>query len=154
MGLRAYFLNSISCPPALGYDERGQGLYRFLNRLRLPHGSSGLVWLGLCRRQTSCDNDDFSTFAFISSSSFSFLREHPLTVSIVPPAPPPPPPPPPPDIEAFYFSTSSSFIRLAFCSESLLAFYDTLLAVALFVLFLGLVRFSSFCVSLSNIARH
>ena len=83
VGLCAYFLNPISCPPALGYGERGQGLYRFLNRVRLPRGRSGLVWLGLCRRQMSCGNDDFSTFALISSSSFSFFREHPLTVSIV-----------------------------------------------------------------------
>ena len=73
VGLRAYFLNSISCPPALGYGECGQGLYRFLNRMRLPRCCSGLVWLGLCRRQMSCGNDDFSTFALISSSSFSFF---------------------------------------------------------------------------------
>ena len=73
VGLRAYFLNPISCPPALGYGERGQGLYRFLNWLRLPRGCSGLVWLGLCRRQMSCGNNDFSTFALISSSSFSFF---------------------------------------------------------------------------------
>ena len=38
VGLRAYFLNPISCPPALGYDERGQGLYRFLEQARYPHG--------------------------------------------------------------------------------------------------------------------
>ena len=31
VGLRANFLNPISCPPALGYGERGQGLYRFLD---------------------------------------------------------------------------------------------------------------------------
>ena len=43
VGLRAYFLNSISCPPALGYSERGQGLYRFWDRVRLPRGCSGLV---------------------------------------------------------------------------------------------------------------
>ena len=73
VGLRAYFLNPISCPPALGYGEHGQGLYRFLNRVRLPRGRSGLVWLGLCRCQMSCCNDDFSTFALISSSSFSFF---------------------------------------------------------------------------------
>ena len=86
MGLRAYFLNPINCPPALGYGERGQGLYRFLNygergqglyrflnRVRLPRGRSGLVWLGLCRRQMSCGNDDFSTFALISFSSLSFF---------------------------------------------------------------------------------
>ena len=59
----------------------------------------------------------------------------------------------PHDIEGFYFSASSGFIRLTFCSESLLAFCDTLLGVALFVMFLGLVRLSSFCVSSSNIAR-
>ena len=47
VGLRAYFLNPISCPPALGYRERVQGLYRFLNRVRLPRVCSGLVWLGL-----------------------------------------------------------------------------------------------------------
>ena len=73
LGLCAYFLNPISYPPALGYDKRGQGLYRFLNRVRLPRGCSGLVWLGFCRRQMSCGNDDFSTFALISSSSFSFF---------------------------------------------------------------------------------
>ena len=33
VGLHAYFLNPISCPPALGYGERVQGLYRFLNRV-------------------------------------------------------------------------------------------------------------------------
>ena len=73
VGLRAYFLNPISCPPALGYGEHGQGLYRFLNRERLPRGRLGLVWLGLCRRHMSYDNDDFSTFALISSSSFGFF---------------------------------------------------------------------------------
>ena len=83
VGLRAYFLNPISYPPALGYGERGQGLYRFLNRVRLPCVRSGLVWLGLCRRQMSCGTNDFSTFALISSSSFSFFQEHPLTVFIV-----------------------------------------------------------------------
>ena len=83
VGLRAYFLNPIRLSPALGYGEHGQGLYRFLNRVRLPRGRSGLVWLGLCRRQMSCGNDDFSTFALISSSSFSFFQEHPLAVSIV-----------------------------------------------------------------------
>ena len=41
--LHAYFLNPISCPPALGYNERGQGLYRFLDRVRFPRGCSGLV---------------------------------------------------------------------------------------------------------------
>ena len=144
MGLRAYFLNPISCPPALGYGERGQGLYRFFNQVRLPRGHLGLVWLGLCRRQPSYDNDDFSNFALTSSSSFSFFREHPLTVSIVPP---------PPGIKAFYFSASSGFIRLTFCPESLLAFCNTLLEVAFLVLFLGLVRLSSFGVFSSNIAR-
>ena len=73
VGLRAYFLNPFSCPLALGYGEHGQGLYRFLNRVRLPRGCSGLVWLGLCHRQMSCGNDDFSTSALISSSSFSFF---------------------------------------------------------------------------------
>ena len=73
VGLRAYFLNPISCPPALGYVEYGQGLYHFLNRVRLPLGRSGLVWLRLCHRQTSCDNDDFSTFVLISCSSFGFF---------------------------------------------------------------------------------
>ena len=29
VGPHAYFLNPISCPPALGYSERGQGLYLF-----------------------------------------------------------------------------------------------------------------------------
>ena len=29
VGVRAYFLNPISYPPTLGYNERGQGLYRF-----------------------------------------------------------------------------------------------------------------------------
>ena len=43
VGLRAYFLNPISCPPALGYSERGQGLYHFLDRVRFPRGCSGLV---------------------------------------------------------------------------------------------------------------
>ena len=151
MGLHAYFLDPISCPLALGYDERGQGLYCFLNRVRLPHGRSRLVWLGLCRRQSSYDNDDFSTFALTSSSSFNFFREHHLTVSFVPP--PAPPPPPPPRIKAFYFSASSGFIRLTFCPESLLAFCDTLLEVAFFVLFMGLVHLSSFGVFSSKIAR-
>ena len=73
VGMHAYFLNLISCPLALGYGERGQGLYHFLNRVRFPRGRSELVWLGLCRRQISCDNDDFSTLALISSSSFSFF---------------------------------------------------------------------------------
>ena len=83
VGLRAYFLNPINCPPALGYDERGQVLYHFSNRVRLPRVRLGLVWSGLCRRQSSCSTNDFSTFVFISSSSFSFFREHPLTVCIV-----------------------------------------------------------------------
>ena len=73
VGLRAYFLNPISFPLAPGYGERGQGLYHFLNRVRLPHGRSRLVWLGLCHRRMSCGNDDFSTLALISSSSFSFF---------------------------------------------------------------------------------
>ena len=146
MGLRAYFLNPISCPPSpYSYGENGQGLYCFLNQVRLPRDRSGLVWLGLCRRQLSYDNNDFSTFALISSSSFSLFQEHPLTVSIVPS---------PPDIKAFYFSASSGFIRLTFCPESLLAFRDTWLEVAFFVLLLGLVRLSSFGVFLSKIARH
>ena len=38
VGLHAYFLNPINCPPALGYDERRQGLYRFLDQARYPHG--------------------------------------------------------------------------------------------------------------------
>ena len=83
VGLRAYFLNPISCPPALGCGKHGQGLYRFLNRVRLPRVRSGLVWLGLCRRQMFCGINDFSIFALISSSSFSFFREHPLSVCIV-----------------------------------------------------------------------
>ena len=83
VGMRAYFSNPISCPLALGYCERGQGLYRFSNLVRLPRGRSGLVWLGLCSRHMSCDNDDFSTFALISSSSFSFFQEHPLNFSLV-----------------------------------------------------------------------
>ena len=73
VGLRAYFLNPISCPPSLGYDERGQGLYRFLNRVRLPRGRSKMVWLGLCHRQMFCDNDDFSTFTLISSNTLCFF---------------------------------------------------------------------------------
>ena len=73
VGLCAYFLNPISFPPALGYDERVQGLYRFLNWVRLPRVCLGLVWLGLCRCHMSCDNDDFSVFAPTSSSSFSFF---------------------------------------------------------------------------------
>ena len=143
MGLRTYFLNHISCPATLGYGERGQGLYRFLNRVRLPHGRSGLVWLGLCCRQPSYDNYEFSTFTLTSSSSFSFFQEHHLTVSIVPPS----------GIKAFYFSASSGFIRLTFCPESLLAFFDTVLEVASFFLFLGLVRLFSFGVFSSKIAR-
>ena len=83
VGLRAYFLNPISFPLALGYGERGQGLYCFSNRVRLPRVRSGLVWLGLCHHQMSCGTNDFSTFALISSSFFSFFREHPLTVCIV-----------------------------------------------------------------------
>ena len=79
------FFKPYQLPPALSYGERGQGLYCFLNRVRIPRGHSGLVWLGLCRRQPSYDTDDFSTFALISSSSFSFFQEHLLTVSIVPP---------------------------------------------------------------------
>ena len=71
VSLRTYFLNPISFPPALVYGERAQGLYRFLNRVRLPRVCSGLGWLGLCRRHMSCDNDDFSVFAPTSSSSFS-----------------------------------------------------------------------------------
>ena len=73
VGLRAYFLNLISCPSALVYGERVQGLYCFLNRVQLPRVCSGLGWLGLCRRHMSCDNDDFSVFAPTSSSFFSFF---------------------------------------------------------------------------------
>ena len=73
VGLRAYFLNPISCPPALVYNEHVQGLYRFLNRVRIARVCPGLGWLGLCRRHMSCDNDDFSVFASTSSSSFSFF---------------------------------------------------------------------------------
>ena len=58
-----------------------------------------------------------------------------------------------PSIKAFYFSASSGFIRLTFCPKFLLAFCDTLPEVAFFVLFLGRVRLSSFCVVSSNIAR-
>ena len=140
MGLRAYFLNPISYPPTLGYDERGQGLYRFLNRVRFPHGCSRLVWLGLYRRQPSYDNDDFPTFALTSSSSFNFFREHPLTVSIFLPL-----------LVLKLFFASSGFIRLTFYPESLLAFCNTSLEAAFFVLFLGLMRLSSFCVFSSNI---
>ena len=43
VGLRTYFLNPINCPPALGYSEHGQGLYRFLDRARFPRGCSRLV---------------------------------------------------------------------------------------------------------------
>ena len=115
VGLWAYFLNPISCPPTLGYGERGQGLYRFSNRVRLPRVRSGLVWLGLCRHQTSCGTNDFSTFALISSSSLGFFREHPLIVCIVSP-----------NIEDFSLSASSGFFflktRLTLCSESLLVF--------------------------------
>ena len=67
------FLNPISCSPALGYDERVEGLYRFLNRVRLPRVCLGLGWLGLCRCHMSCDDDDFSVFAPTSSTSFSFF---------------------------------------------------------------------------------
>ena len=73
VGLRAYFLNPISCPPALGYGERGQGLYRFSNRVRLPRVRLGLILLGLCCHQMSCGTNDFLTFALISSSSFNFF---------------------------------------------------------------------------------
>ena len=73
VGLCAYFLNPISFPPTLVYDECVQGLYRFLNRVRLPRVCSGLGWLGLCHRHMSCDIDDFSFFAPTSSSSFSFF---------------------------------------------------------------------------------
>ena len=90
-GPTCLFFKPYQLAPALGYGERGQRLHRFLNRMRLPRGRSWLVWLGLCRRQLSYDNDDFSTFALTSSSFFSFFREHPLTVSIVHPPPPPPP---------------------------------------------------------------
>ena len=99
---RLFFLTLSVAPPALGYGEHEQGLYHFLNQVRLPRGLSGLVWLGLCRRQPSYDNDEFSTFALTSSSSFSFFREHPLTISIVP-RPPPPPPPPPLVLKLFTF---------------------------------------------------
>ena len=67
------FPNPISCPPAFAYGEHAQGLYCFLNRVRLPRVCSGLAWLGLSRRHMSCDNDDLSVFAPISSSSFSFF---------------------------------------------------------------------------------
>ena len=67
------FSNPISCPPALVYGGRAQRLYRFLNQMRFPRVCSGLVRLGLSRRHMSCDNDDFSVFAPISSSSFSFF---------------------------------------------------------------------------------
>ena len=67
------FLNPISCPPAFAYRECAQGLYRFLNRVRLPRVCLGLTWLGLSRRHMSCDNDDLSVFAPISSSSFNFF---------------------------------------------------------------------------------
>ena len=73
VGLRAYFSNPISCPPALVYDERVQGLYHFLNRVQLPRVCSRLGWLGLCRRHMSYDNDDFSVFMPTPSSSFSFF---------------------------------------------------------------------------------
>ena len=43
VGLHAYFSNPISFPSALGYGERVQGLYRFLNRVRLPRVHSRLV---------------------------------------------------------------------------------------------------------------
>ena len=63
------FSNPISCPPAFAYGGCAQGLYHFLNRMRLPRVCSGLVWLGLSRHHMSCDNDDLSVFAPISSSS-------------------------------------------------------------------------------------
>ena len=72
-GAARLFLNPISCPPALVYGERLQGLHRFLDWMRLPRVCSGLVWLGLCRRHMSCVNDDFSVFVPISSNSFSFF---------------------------------------------------------------------------------
>ena len=43
VGLCAYFLNPISYPPALGYGERGQGLYRFLDQARYPYDYLGRV---------------------------------------------------------------------------------------------------------------
>ena len=73
VGLRAYFSNPISCPPALVYGDRAQGLNRFLNWVRLPRVCLGLGWLGLCRRHMSYDNDDFSVFTPTPSSSFSFF---------------------------------------------------------------------------------
>ena len=73
VGLCAYVLNPISCPPALVYGERVQGLYRFLNRVRPPRVFSGLGWLGLCYRHMSCNNDDFSILLPTSSSSFGFF---------------------------------------------------------------------------------
>ena len=131
MGLRAYFLNPISCPPALGYGERGQGLYRFLNRVRLPRVRSELVWLGLCRRQMSCGTNDLSTFELISSSSFNFFREHPLTVCIV-----------------FFLLLNlfpslrvraSFFLKIVypFVQNLFWCFCNTLLGVVPFILFLG-----------------
>ena len=60
-------------PSALGYGERVQGLYCFLNRVRLPHVCSRLAWLGLCHRHMSGDNDDFSVFTPTSSTSFNFF---------------------------------------------------------------------------------
>ena len=61
-----------------------------------------------------------------------------------------------PDLEAFFLFSEFGFpltFVLSFRVEFLLAFCDTLLEVAFFVLFLGRVRLSSFCVFSSDIAR-
>ena len=146
-GPACLFLNPISFPPALVYGERVQGLYRFLNRMRLPRVCSRLVWLRLYRRHMPCVNDDFSVFASISSSSFSFFMrissDHSSCVPLI--------------LKPFCFSgvqvSLSLTFALIFHAELLLAFCDTLPEVAFFFLFMGRVCLSSFFVFSGNIAR-
>ena len=81
MGLRAYFSNPISCPPALGYGGRGQELYRFLHRMQFPRVCLG-GGLRLSRCHVSCGNDDSWVFALIFPLlliSFSLFRRSPLS---------------------------------------------------------------------------
>ena len=85
VGLHAYFFKLNQLPPS---PWLWRAWARVVSLLKSGATSTwplraGLVWLGFCHRQTSYGNNDFSTFALISSSSFSFLREYPLTVSIV-----------------------------------------------------------------------
>ena len=83
VGLRAYFFKPNQLPPSPWLQRVWARAVSLLESGATSTWSLRAGLVRFCRRQKSYGNNDFSTFALISSSSFSFLREHPLIVSIV-----------------------------------------------------------------------